>query len=266
MRTFWRSAAQSTEHPVLYVHGVPTHSIEWPLFLRVTGGVAVDLPGFGRSEKPRHFDYSIAGYDNFLELFVDHLGWDKFSLVVHDWGAAALPFAARMRDRLERLVVIDGVPLLPGYRWHWVARLWRTPVVGELTMGFMTKTSMIRRASAGGTDQTWPRDFADEVWERFDQGTRRAILKLHRSGAPDQLGRMAGEVARISAPVLVLWGTDDPFIGPEWARRYADILPNAQCEVIEGAGHWPWQDRPEAIDRVTGFLTQGLVSAATAKA
>ena len=55
--------------PVLYLHGVPTASWEWLPFLERTGGIAPDLPGFGRSAKPGDFDYSIAGYDRFLEQF-----------------------------------------------------------------------------------------------------------------------------------------------------------------------------------------------------
>ena len=61
------TSAQSGDAPTLYLHGVPTHSYDWVPFLERTGGIAPDLPGFGRSAKPADFDYSIAGYDRFLE-------------------------------------------------------------------------------------------------------------------------------------------------------------------------------------------------------
>jgi pimeloyl-ACP methyl ester carboxylesterase len=70
--------------PVLYVHGVPTASWQWLPFLERTGGIAPDLPGYGRSAKPGDFDYSIAGYGRFLEQFVDELALERFSLVLHD--------------------------------------------------------------------------------------------------------------------------------------------------------------------------------------
>src|SRR4249920_116791 len=85
----WREAP-SDGVPVLYVHGVPNTSGPWEPFLERTGGIAPDLPGFGRSGKPGHFDYSVAGYDAWLERFVDHVGLERFSLVVHDWGGLAL--------------------------------------------------------------------------------------------------------------------------------------------------------------------------------
>ncbi|MDE3070428.1 MAG: alpha/beta fold hydrolase, partial [Acidobacteriota bacterium] len=109
-----------------------------PGFLGRCGGIAVDLPGFGRSGKPGNRRYDIAEYDRFIESFLDHLGVARVELVVHDWGAVGLAFAQRLPERVERLVVMNAVPFLPGYRWHRIARLWRTPVVGELVMGSTT--------------------------------------------------------------------------------------------------------------------------------
>ena len=136
LETHWRQAGEA---PILYVHGVPTDSWDWEPFLVRTGGVAPDLPGFGNSAKPGDFDYSIAGYDRFLEAFCAQAGLERFSLVVHDWGGVALALAQRFPERIDRLVLFSTVPLLPGFRWHRVARAWRTPLVGELTMGFTTR-------------------------------------------------------------------------------------------------------------------------------
>jgi len=114
---FWREAPSPPgSPPVLYVHGNPTSSDDWIEFLERTGGLAPDLPGFGRSGKPAHFDYSIEGYSNALEAFLAHLGVERYSLVVHDWGAAALGLAQRAPERVEKLVLMNCVPLLSGYR------------------------------------------------------------------------------------------------------------------------------------------------------
>ena len=152
---FWRDA----EGPLgpdgaatLYVHGVPTSSAEWKPFLQRAGGIAPDLPGFGASAKRGDLDYSIEGYDRFIESFLDHLALERVNLVVHDWGTVGLAFAQRRPERIARLVVIDAVPLLPGYRWHRVARMWRRPVVGELAMGSTTRVVM-RRTEAPGPAQ-----------------------------------------------------------------------------------------------------------------
>ena len=56
-------------------------------------------------------------------------------LLMHDWGGVGLLLAQRLPRRVERLVLINTVPLLPGYRWHRTARIWRTRGLGELAMG-----------------------------------------------------------------------------------------------------------------------------------
>src|SRR6185312_16234045 len=116
-------------------HGVPTSSDDWVPFLERTGGVAPDLPGFGRSGKPGYLTYTMEEYDRFLERFLDERELDRVSLVVHDWGAVGLLTAQRLPERIARVVIVNAVPLLPGYRWHRTARIWRTPVLGELSMG-----------------------------------------------------------------------------------------------------------------------------------
>src|SRR6266480_3829377 len=88
-----REAEPRTASPVLYLHGVPTSGSDWLPFLERTGGLAPDLPGFGRSGKSAAFDSSIGGYERFLEALVDELGLTRVSLVVHDWGAVGLALA-----------------------------------------------------------------------------------------------------------------------------------------------------------------------------
>ena len=130
----WRSAP-GAEPPVLWLHGVPDSSELWTPFLERIGGVAPDLPGFGRSAKRGDLDYSIAGYADWLERFCELAGLERMRLVLHDWGAVGLAFAQRAPERIDRIVAIDVVPFLPGYRWHPIARVWRTPVAGEIAMG-----------------------------------------------------------------------------------------------------------------------------------
>src|SRR3954467_2078351 len=98
---------------VLYVRGVPTSSAIWVPFLERTGGIALDLPGFGRSTKRGDFPFGIEGYGAFLDRFADTVGLERFRLCVHDFGALALPWAARRAASVERLAIIDALPLLP---------------------------------------------------------------------------------------------------------------------------------------------------------
>ena len=241
---FWLQAEGA---PVLYVHGVPTDGDDWLPFLEQTGGYAPDLQGFGRSSKRGDLDFTMQGLGRFVEDFADSVGLERLSLVVHDWGAAALLFAMRAPERIERLVIIDAVPFLPGFRWHRVARIWRRRGAGELFMG-----STSERGIATFAPDLKPR--AKTVAQRFDQGTQRAVLRLYRSAPEDVLARAGDQLSRITAPTLVVWGENDPYIPPAFAHAYAEALPNATAQVIAGAGHWPWLQEPDVVRTISSFL------------
>jgi pimeloyl-ACP methyl ester carboxylesterase len=255
VEVLWREAPATTPAPVLYLHGVPTSGSDWIPFLARTGGFAPDLPGFGRSGKSAGFDHSIPGYSAWLRAFVDHLGLERLSLVVHDWGAVGLALAQDAPELIERLVAIDVVPFVPGYRWHTVARIWRTPVLGELFMGTTTKRGarfVARRTRSVPDDKVdaW----IDEHLPNFDHGTQRAILRLYRSAPPEVLAKAGERLGEVTAPALVVWGEHDPFLPTRFAQGYADALGGAATVEIVKAGHWPFVDRPELVDRIAGFL------------
>jgi pimeloyl-ACP methyl ester carboxylesterase len=233
--------------PVLYLHGVPNSGGMWRPFLARSGGIAPDLPGFGLSGKGGDFDYSIEGYSRFLEALVEHLRLEKLSLVMHDWGGVGLDFAQRFPQRIRSLVLIALVPLLPGYRWHSVARLWRRAGVGELAMGVTTRRGMARQL---------PEEVVEDVWPHFDHGTQRAILRLYRSAPEDVLARAGERLGELTCPGLVAWGAHDPYIPHEFAQRYADALGGDTVVQVLDGGHWVWLDRPELIERVSGFIAE----------
>jgi pimeloyl-ACP methyl ester carboxylesterase len=253
---FYRHAP-ATGAAALYLHSVPTSSDDWREFLPKTGGVAPDLIGFGRSAKGGHLDYSLNGYVGFLEQFTATLGLDQVAIVGHGWGAAiGLVFAQRHPARVRRIAIIDAVPLLDGFTWPRLARYWRRPVVGELLMGSVNRWLLSRALRSGAArPEAWSDQRIDQVFEQFDQGTQRAILRLHRSIDARGLAQVGASLAVLEPPTLVLWGELDPWLDPAFAQRYATLLPHADAEQIAGAGHWPWLDQPEVIDRIAAFLT-----------
>jgi pimeloyl-ACP methyl ester carboxylesterase len=240
---FYRRAGEA---PILYLHGTPTSSDDWLPFLERGGGVAPDLLGFGRSAKGGNLDYSIEGQARFIESLLERLALGRITLIAHDWGAAGgLVFAQRHPERIERLVLINALPLLEGFRWHRLARVWRTPVLGELVMGSTTRWVLARELARGGASPD-----ARTTWEQFDQGTQRAILRQHRSADEQALAAAGAGLASLSMPARVVWGERDPWLDARFADAYGKVLPNATVQRIADAGHWPWLDRPELVDRL----------------
>lgn len=248
---FYRSAGDG-EHPILYLHGAPTSSDDWVDALARTGGFAPDLPGFGRSGKGGHLDYTPPALAAFIGRFLDELSADRVSIVAHDWGAApAVMFAAGAPERVAQLVLVNAVPLFPGQRWHRLARIWRTPGIGELAMGATTKLIFSRRLRRGSVSRdAWSDARVRASWEHFDQGTQRTVLRLHRWASEANLERTESLLGDLPVPTLILWGDRDPWFAPQLADACARRLPHASAEHIAQAGHWPWLDDPGVIDRI----------------
>ncbi|MEK6277982.1 MAG: alpha/beta hydrolase [Actinomycetota bacterium] len=257
VRTFCRRVPGEGP-PTVFVHGNPTHSEDWlPFLSRIEGpAVAPDLPGWGRSERPRSFDYSMNGLAGFLERFLERLGIEEHTLAVHDWGVVGLIAARRHPQRVARLAAINVVPLMEGYRWHWAARIWRTRGAGELFNLAATRSGLalgLRQARADR--KPMPREFVDMIWSGYRRGTGRPVLELYRSADPRLLAEAGAGLEALDCPALVVWGERDPFLPAAFGRRYAERLPDAEYVGIADAGHWPWLERPEAIDRILTFLT-----------
>ena len=248
--------------PTLFFHGVPTDSRQWLPFLERARGdaIAVDLPGFGASERPpaTEFDYSPSGLARTVDAFVRELEIEEYRLVVQDWGVVALVAALAEPERVRQLVVIDAVPILPGYRWHRTARIWRTPGLGEAFLALATRPFValsLREARPGF--RPMPDDFVEMVWSNVRHpATRRAILALYRSADSPGLAAVGLGLERVACPALVLWGADDPYIPVGFAGEFAARLPNAERAELSVAGHWPWYDRDDVIDRTLAFLAR----------
>jgi pimeloyl-ACP methyl ester carboxylesterase len=245
--------------PTLFVHGNPTHSEDWQPFLeRIQGpALAFDLPGWGRSARPSpaEFDYSMDGLARFTGRFLQRMAVEDHSLVVHDWGALALIGAQEEPERVRRLVLLNAVALLPGYRWHRTARVWRTRGLGELSNRLWSRRllDLGLRESRGDWSRHDPA-FIDMVWDQLDSRTFDAILTLYRSAPPDRLATAGAHLERITAPALVVWGMRDRYIPARFGAAYAARLPNSELVEVANAGHWPWIDAPEVVDRVIRFL------------
>lgn len=257
--TFYRRT-DGTGTPTLFVHGNPSHSEDWVPFLERTPApaLALDLPGWGRSERPRDFDYTMHGLARFVERFRAAVGVAEHALVVHDWGALALIGSQSDPARIRKLVAINAVPLFEGYRWHWIARLWRRRGVGELlnlTANRPMATLLLRQAS--GDRGPMPPAFVDSIWRHRQRGVGRPVLELYRDADPERLAAAGAGLDELSCPALVVWGQRDAYLGPEQGRRYAERLPNAQLLEVPDGGHWPWIDDPSVVEQVVEFLDRG---------
>jgi pimeloyl-ACP methyl ester carboxylesterase len=147
------------------------------------------------------------------------------------------------------------VPLLPGYRWHWIAQLWRRRPIGELLNATTTRGSMaLLMRQARGDRSAMPGEFVEMTWRHWDAGTQAATLALYRHADPDRLAVAGRQLGRIECPALVVWADRDAYLPLRFGEAYAEALPGAELEVAHDAGHWPWIDDPPLIERILRFL------------
>jgi pimeloyl-ACP methyl ester carboxylesterase len=252
VRSLVRESGGESSEAVVFVHGNPGSSRDWLTlgarvaeFARV---VAPDMPGFGRADKPADFEYTVPGYARHLGGILEVLGVRRVHLVLHDFGGPwGLAWAAEHPDAFASAVLIN-IGILPGFRWHYLARIWRTPVLGELFQLTATRPGFHLLLKLGNP-RGLPRDFVDGMYDDYDQGTRRAVLRLYR--ASDDLGQLTVQLGAalrpLARPALVIWGRHDPYVSVAHAEQQRDVFPNARIVVLEESGHWPSADDPAAV-------------------
>ena len=245
---------------VVFVHGNPGSAYDWAALLAGVGefarGIALDLPGFGRADKPADFNYSIEGYLVHLTDAWKQLGVERAHVVVHDFGGPfGLLWAAMNPEKFASAVVID-TGVLPGYRWHYLARIWRRRGLGELFQAAATRWAF-RLLLRHGNPRGLPREFTDRMFDDYDRGTRRAVLRLYRA-TDDPGGQtriLSAALAPHDRPALVIWGAHDPYIPAGYAEQQRQAFPSADVQVFEDSGHWPFIDNPErTAELVLPFL------------
>jgi pimeloyl-ACP methyl ester carboxylesterase len=113
---------------VVFVHGNPGPLDDYDALFADLGEdvrrIAMDMPGYGDSDRPRDFDYTVEGSAAHLGGLLDQLDVDTTHLVLHDFGGQwGLRWAADHRDRLGSVTLIN-TGILVDYSWHKFARIW----------------------------------------------------------------------------------------------------------------------------------------------
>jgi haloalkane dehalogenase len=253
----YRDAGPAEGRPVVLVHGYPESSFMWrhAVARLAKGGwhaLAPDLPGYGDSapDPPGTWERHVDA----LDRFVSELGLGPLALVMHDWGVPiGLRWACDRPGAAIALVISDG-GFFADRRWHDLANVMRSPGDGERLIASYTREGFgeaLAALSAGISDQA-----TDEYWKAFaDDARRTGQLELYRSGDFEKLVPYEGRVAGLRIPTLILWGSEDRFASVKMAERFHVELPCSELAILDGAGHFVWEDEPErATEALVGFL------------
>jgi pimeloyl-ACP methyl ester carboxylesterase len=243
---------------VLLLHGLGGFAESWrhnigPLAERSTV-YALDLPGFGASDKPRA-RYGLAFFARTVQGFLDTLGLNTVSLVGHSLGGAvAVTSALVYPARVERLALLGAV--VPGfaYRLSWAYRLLATRGLGE-GLSLLGCTPVYRAALARCFHAPVP----DEVdfllrWgfsRRTGFDARAAYLGALRGVRDDFLARGSDyrrALGGLDVPVLLVHGRQDPVVNAAHCADVADGIPRAALRWLDACGHFPQIERAPMVN------------------
>lgn len=260
---------------LLLLHGFPTSSWDWQRLWSALGArfgrvIAADMLGFGFSAKPAAHAYSILDQADLQEALLAQLGIDTVHLLAHDYGdtvaqellarhglrheGAALPGppAAGGGPRIASCVFLNGGLFPETHRARPIQKLLLSPL-GPLLSRLTSRRAFGASFAAifGAGTQPTPAEL-DQFWSliRHDGGHRvmhRLIRYMPERRA--HRARWVGALQGTRVPLRLIDGADDPVSGAHMARRYGELVPNADVVLLPGIGHYPQTEAPEAVLR-----------------
>ncbi|MEU5688592.1 alpha/beta fold hydrolase [Streptomyces venezuelae] len=255
----WAALGPADAPPVVLVHGTPFSSYVWRDIARsLAGGHRVyvwDLPGYGASEMRSGQDVSLAAQGRVLAELLAHWGLERPAVVAHDFGGCVALRAHLLHGaRYERLALVDPVALAP-----WGSPSYR--LLGENADVFAQLPPALHRAMIREyVASTSPRGLHPAILDRLVEPwcTEEGQAAFYRQIAQNDQ-RFTDEIqyryGELELPVLICWGTEDPWIPVAKAKELADLVPGAELRLIEGAGHLVQEDAPaELAGELTRFL------------
>jgi pimeloyl-ACP methyl ester carboxylesterase len=240
--------------PVLLLHGWPTSSFLWREVMRPIARanrvVALDLPGFGASDKPVGIRYSFDFFGRTLDLFLAHLGIDQLGLAVHDLGGpVGLHWALNRPGRLTKLALLNTL-VYPEFSEavKEFVRACATPGLREQITSPAGLESILRDGLAD------PAKLSPEVLAAVQEPfrtpeTRRTLADAGIGVSRKGFVQIARRLPALRIPVRVVYGSRDrvlPDVADTMARVKAD-LPQADVTTLPDCGHFLQEDAPEEV-------------------
>jgi pimeloyl-ACP methyl ester carboxylesterase len=253
--------------PIVLVHGLGASSYTWhkiaPELAKTNRVIAIDLKGFGQSDKPLDTRYSIFDQAKLVDDFITRRKLRGVTLVGHSYGGGvALAVALNQMDagkhQIEKLVLIDSVAYRQPLPFFF--QVLRTPIIGELGMSLVPPEVQMTRALsiAYYKDEKVTADTVNHYASALhSEGGRHALFHTINSLDPDAAEEISRRYPSLKTPALLLWCDHDKIVPIRFGKRLVSDLPNARIDVIEDCGHIPHEEQPEETLRaIQRFVAQ----------
>lgn len=232
---------------ILFIHGLGSSADRWMKIPDVLStdfhSIAIDLPGFGESDKPAKIDYTIDQFRRFIISFLKKISIhnEQTSLIGHSLGGyIASEIAIQNQNHVKKLVLIDSSGMLEQ----------PTPILEEYFEAAMNPTKdNVRKAFEKMVAD--PSRITSQLVNGFIRrinmpNAKHAFESTLTNSATTQIG--LNRLRQINnIPTLILWGVHDKVIPLEHSKFFKDAITNSRLEIIDDAGHAPFAEKPNQV-------------------
>lgn len=256
---YWASETANDAKPwLLLIHGFPTSSWDWsalwPSLQEKFNLAALDLLGFGLSDKPKTIRYSIFDQADLCEALLERLGVSEAHLLVHDYGnTVGQELLARHNERtlsfsIKSLCFLNGGLFPEQHRARPIQKLALTPL-GPFISRMLTRDKLRKGFDEiFGPDTRASDEEIDGHWALIrEQDGDKIFHKLMRY-IPERAAereRWVGALIDARAPLRLIDGGADPVSGKHLYTYYLETVPQADAVLLEDIGHYPQTEAPE---------------------
>jgi len=249
----YQEFGDATNPTLILIHGFTASTYVWktvaPMFAdKDFHVVAVDLLGFGFSDKPAWFEYSIVSQARMIERFMDRLGIGRAVLIGSSYGGAvASTVALDYPERVEKIVLVSPVSNDAAIR-NSILRFTSMSVVGEILSPFLIDSKRflklrMRRTIAPANHHLITKERIEAVHRPLRaKNTHHSILATARNW---NASRIENDAYLINQPTLLVWGEDDNVVPVHNGEKLYDSILNSRLVVLKDCGHVPPEEKPE---------------------
>jgi len=262
---YWAMEETNTKPTLLLIHGYPTSSWDWSPIWSALGKqfqcVAVDMLGFGLSDKPRNIRYSILQQADIQEALLKHLGLSNAHIFTHDYGnSVGQELLARSQEKslnfaINSMCFLNGGLFPEQHRARPIQKLGLTPL--GWVLGLMMTPTRFRKTfdKIFGPDTKASDEEIAGHWEMISENGGRGVLHKLLNYIPERIEhreRWVGALKKTRSPLRLIDGGFDPVSGEHLYHYYKEQVPEADAILFPDIGHYPHTEAPEKV--LTAFL------------
>lgn len=258
---YWTTEERNEAKPLLLlIHGYPTSSWDWTFMWdglkRHFRLAAMDMLGFGLSEKPRDIAYSIAMQADFQEAFLAHLGAGEAHVFTHDYGNTVGQELLARHNEGSLSFIVQSMAFLNGGLFPEQHRARPIQKLGLTPLGFLIGLLLTREKLRTTFDEVYgPATKASDGeiaahWALINANGGKQVLHKLLSYIPqrrEHRERWVGALTAARVPMRLIDGGADPVSGAHLYHYYKEQVPNADAVLFDDIGHYPHTEAPDRV-------------------